>query len=255
MLRDPKAPMTLCLVCDDAVVETAVRACCPSPHQVEVYSRRGLVNAQRTISEHGLAVVEAARSADAVLVDWAFDEAPALNTLCFHVRRALTAPVFMLSREGPDALASCIAAGADDALTFPLYLSYLQAKVFSHRRIVAAASTSGRRPSMQDAEHDTRRLGDLRVDLSAHRFFIRDQEVELTPREFALVAYLMDRRDVLCTRDQILDAVWGIDFDTGTNMVDVYTHFLRKKLEAHGLKGMIETVRGHGYRMVELEAR
>jgi DNA-binding response OmpR family regulator len=69
------------------------------------------------------------------------------------------------------------------------------------------------------------------------------------PREFALLSYLMDHPDEACTRDQILDAVWGIDFDTGTNMVDVYMHFLRKKLEAHGIKGIIQTIRGRGYRL------
>ena len=80
---------------------------------------------------------------------------------------------------------------------------------------------------------------------------MRDQEVDLTPREFALLSYLVAHADALVTRDQILDAVWGIDFDTGTNMVDVYMYFLRKKLEAYQLKEMIQTVRGRGYRLVE----
>lgn len=92
-------------------------------------------------------------------------------------------------------------------------------------------------------------VGPLRLDQAAYRFLIDDEEVELTPKEFDLLFYLMGRCGEACTRDEILDAVWGIDFDTGTNMVDGYIYFLRKKLDVHGLKGMIKTVRGRGYRL------
>ena len=241
--------LTLCLVTDDAVVEAAVRACCPPPHRLEVFAKRGLVTAQNTLSKHGAAIVEAAGTADAVLVDWDFAEAPALNTLCFPIRRQLRAPVLMLCREGPETMAACVAAGADDALSFPLYPHYLQAKVFSYRRLVQAAREAGAVTPAADQPSTDRRFGALRLDLAAHRFYIDEAEVELTPREFALLQFLIDRAGSLCTRDQILDAVWGITFDTGTNMVDVYMYFLRKKLEAYGLKHMIRTVRGHGYRL------
>ena len=260
-MREPDLMSTLklCLVCDEDLVAAAVRASCPPPHHLQVFSRQDLVNPQHTISDHGRAIVEAAASADAVLLDWAFEEAPALNTLCYHVRRGLHAPVLMLCREGPEAMAACLAAGADDVLTFPIYLPYLQAKILSYRRLVQAARTedSGSASASAGATgpkaaRDVRRFGALRLDLSAHRFYIRDEVVELTPREFALLVYLVENGEMLCTRDQILDGVWNINFDTGTNMVDVYMYFLRKKLEAHGLQGMIQTVRGHGYRLVSI---
>ncbi|RMF62466.1 MAG: winged helix family transcriptional regulator [Bacteroidetes bacterium] len=92
-------------------------------------------------------------------------------------------------------------------------------------------------------------VGPLRLDLQAFRFFVHGEEVELTPKEFDLIRYLMQHAGTVCPRDQILDEVWGLDFDTGTNMVDVYMHFLRRKLAAHGLKGMIKTIRGRGYRL------
>ncbi len=92
-------------------------------------------------------------------------------------------------------------------------------------------------------------VGPLRLDLKAFCFFVHGEEVELTPKEFDLLRYLMQHAGAVRSRDQILDEVWGLDFDTGTNMVDVYMHFLRKKLEAHGLKGMIQTIRGRGYRL------
>lgn len=249
--------LTLCLVSDNPVVITAVQVFCQAPHQVHLFSRDRLVNDHHTLSDYGAKVVDAAAAADALLIEWVFDEAPVLNTLCFHVRKNVQTPIFMVHMGGPETAAACIAAGADDVVAFPLHLPYVQAKILSYRRLVKAAqeatllfpgSPDGPRPSP-----NVRNVGPLHLDLTAHRFYIYDTEVALTPREFALLGYLIANVDILCTRDQILDAVWGINFDTGTNMVDVYMYFLRKKLEAHGLKEMLQTVRGHGYRLVPPE--
>ena len=240
------SPPTLCLVSDDAAMEAAVRISCPPPYRIEVFAPRPLVNDRHELSEHGRRIVEAASSAEAVLAVWAMDDAPAFNTLCYHVRRAAAAPVIALTRGEPEAAVASIAAGADDALSFPISLALLQAKVLAYRRLVDACKEA--RPS-EDSPRAVRRFGDLRLDLTAHRFFVRDDEVELTPREFALLRFLVDHAEALCTRDEILDAVWGIDFNTGTNMVDVYMYFLRRKLEAFDLKDMIQTVRGRGYRL------
>lgn len=242
----PPAPSALCLVSDDAAVEAAVRIGCPPPYRIEVFAPRPLVNDRNELSGHGRRIVEAAGSADAVLAEWAMEDAPAFNTLCYHVRRSASAPVVALTRGEPEAAVASIAAGADDALSFPLSLALLQAKILAYRRLVDACKETRRG---EGAPHAVRRFGDLRLDLTAHRFFVRDEEVELTPREFALLRFLVDHAEALCTRDEILDAVWGIDFNTGTNMVDVYTYFLRRKLEAYDLKDMIQTVRGRGYRL------
>lgn len=243
---------------DDPTVEAAVHASCPAPHVVEVFSRNGLVDAQQTLSVHGQHIVEAVTGADAVLITWSFEEAPALNTLCFHIRRALLAPVLMLCPGTPDAFAAAIAAGADDALAFPIYLPYIQAKALAYRRLADAARTTGYAEPLDmrngESPHDTLLVGPIRLDRTAHLCFIHNTKVELTPREFGLLEFFLTRADTLCSREQILDHVWGITFDTGTNMVDVYVHFLRRKLEAHGVKGLIETVRGVGYRLVHATA-
>ena len=91
--------------------------------------------------------------------------------------------------------------------------------------------------------------GRLKIDDRAHKFFLDDKEILLTNREYALLRYLMVHTDEARSRDQILSDVWGINFETGTNMVDVYMYFLRRKLESHGLKNVIETIRGFGYRL------
>ena len=252
---DRESGLTVCLVSDDPDVEVAVRACCPPPHEVAAFSRQALVDEKNALSAEGEAIVRAAASADAVLVEWALEAAPAINALAFRVRHDLPGPVLMLCEGGWEARAACLAAGADDVLALPFHPPYLQAKVLAYRRLVQAARTAGAPPPDVRPGADVpepRRFGDLRLDMVTHRFFIRSEEVALTPREFALLAFLIDHAGTLCTRDLILDRVWGLNFDTGTNMVDVYMYFLRKKLEAHGLKGMIQTVRGHGYRLVLL---
>lgn len=253
---DQERGLALCLVCSDPSVEAAVRACCPPPHEITTFSRRTLVDGKNVLSSQGEAVVHAAASADAVLIDWSLDEAPAINTLCFRIRRSVLTPALMLCRGDEDVQAACLAAGADDALALPLHPPHLCAKVLAYRRLVQAAQDARPLPpertpgGLKATTPETRRFGDLRLDWAAHRFFVRDEEVELTPREFALLDFLIGQAGALCTRGQILDRVWGLNFDTGTNMVDVYVYFLRKKLEAHGLEGIIQTVRGHGYRLV-----
>ena len=254
---------SIVLVTSDASVETEVRASCPSPTRLHVFPIEGLVNARHLISDHGQSIVDAARDTDAVLVDWSFEDAPAINTLCYHIRREQLAPVVAICRGGREAMTACMATGSDDALALPLYLPYLEATIMSYRRLVDATSAwcAGAGGGLAIGELDAEPAADdsptskemdagpLRLDLSAHRVFISDHEIELTPREFALLRYLVSRAGELCTRDDILSQVWGIDFDTGTNMVDVYMHYVRRKLEAHGLEGMIQTVRGLGYRL------
>ncbi len=250
------APVRYCLVTDDAAVEAALRVSCPLPHEILSFPLEGLVASDYVLSAAGREVISAARSAGAVLVSWRFDLAPDINTLCFHVRKELLAPVIALCRGGQEELIAALAAGADDALTFPLYAPHLHARTFAYRRLVDAAgklARSGRETGHDIAAEvpgDTLTFGPLTLDRDAHRFFVRGEEVELTPREFALLSYLIRHHGSLCTRDQILDGVWGINFDTGTNMVDVYTYFIRRKLEARGVTGIIQTVRGRGYRLV-----
>ncbi|GIV62278.1 MAG: DNA-binding response regulator [Rhodothermaceae bacterium] len=242
-------PLKLCLVCDDELVRAVVRLNCPSPHEVVTLSLAGLLDEQQRLSGHGQAVVAAAREADVVLVDWHLASAPVINTLCYQVRKEVRAPVLALCRNGPDERVAAIAAGADDAVTLPLHLPLLQAKVLSYRRLVEAVRAAA--PVPGDARLPAARtFGPFRLDRRAHRFFIRGQEVDLTPREFALLEYLIANAGTLCTREQILDHVWGLSFDTGTNMVEVYMYFLRRKLEAFQLSDVIQTVRGLGYRLV-----
>ena len=246
-----------CLVSSDELITSVVRLGCPEPCRIDVFAFEGIVNQELELSKNGKELVESAKVADAVLVAWHVEKAPLVNTLAYHIRKALAGPVIALCIGNHYDKVAAVAAGADDAVLLPLYLPLLQAIVVSYRRLANASQrsdVSAPRAVVLPEVHssDTNREvrhGILTINEESRRFYIDKQEVSLTPREYVLIKYMIIHAEKACSRDQILNDVWGLTFDTGTNMVDVYMYFLRRKLEAHGLKGMIETIRGFGYRL------
>ncbi len=217
---------------------------------MQVFTLSGVTDQRGLLGDTGRRIVDAAAAgADAVLVHFTLDRAPVLNTLGFHLRRRLSVPLVALSIGGPEDRVAAMAAGADDAVGLPLHLGRIQARVLAHGRIVEAARLQGAERPSPPAAPDVVEAGYMRLDRNARRFTIRGETVSLTPREFALLDHLMAHAGEVRSRAEILDAVWGVAFDTGTNMVDVYVYFLRRKLEAFGVRDVIETVRGRGYRL------
>ncbi|SDE88837.1 DNA-binding response regulator, OmpR family, contains REC and winged-helix (wHTH) domain [Fontibacillus panacisegetis] len=88
---------------------------------------------------------------------------------------------------------------------------------------------------------------DLQLELKSRKVYRGDQLIKLTPKEFDLLRYLMKRAGIVCEREEILQEVWGYDFSTGTNVVDVYIRHLRTKVDKGQAKKLIHTVRGKGY--------
>jgi two-component system OmpR family response regulator len=130
-------------------------------------------------------------------------------------------------------------AGANDYVTKPFSFDELLA------RIRAASRTMGQ-PSASELS-----VGDLRLDLLSKVAWRSGQRIDLAPKEWALLELFMRHPDQVLSRAQILGHVWDYSFDTGSNVVDVYVGYLRRKLDRPGLPPMVETVRGAGYRMVE----
>src|SRR5690606_22189288 len=87
-----------------------------------------------------------------------------------------------------------------------------------------------------------------RIDEDAREILIGSDRLNLTSLEYNLLKLLMDRQNACLTRDEILEKVWSIEYEPGTNVVDVHIYALRRKLQPYGLDSMIETVRGVGYR-------
>ena len=128
-------------------------------------------------------------------------------------------------------------AGADDYLVKPFAFAELAARVRAAGR---QGATSARTLTVGDLALDTRTRVASRGD---------DIAADLPSREFTLLEYLMRHAGQVLTRQQLLDAVWGIGFDAGSNVVDVYVSYLRRKIDRPGEPSMIETVRGAGYRV------
>lgn len=153
-------------------------------------------------------------------------------------QRKVTTPVIMLTALGEtEDKVRGLEGGAIDYV----------AKPFSFEELLARIRAQLRRPDAASA--DRIEVGDLVLDLKTRRVTKADREVELTSREFELLAYLMRHPDQVLSRTQLLNGVWGYDYDPGTNVLEVYVGYLRKKLAEGDEGGPIDTVRGAGYRL------
>lgn len=153
-------------------------------------------------------------------------------------------PVIMLTAlDAVEDRVKGLRAGADDYLPKPFAFDELVARIEALLRRTQRPSESG---PLED--------GPLVLDPAARTCTYDGRDVDLTPTEFDLLAFLMARREQALSRDRIHQEVWGHDFDRGTNLIDVYVNYVRRKLEAAGCAPPIETVRGIGYRYTSCPA-
>jgi two-component system OmpR family response regulator len=178
---------------------------------------------------------------DAIVLDRMLPGLDGLSIVTALRSGGVTTPVVMLS-----ALASLdervrgLKAGSDDYLTKPFALTELLARIEAVRRRGAP-----------QAEAPTTRLSyeDLDVDLLARRVTRAGNRIELQPREFSLLEFLLRHQGQVVTRTMLLERVWDYHFDPGTNVIDVHVSRLRKKLDNGSQKTILHTVRGAGYRL------
>ena len=144
-------------------------------------------------------------------------------------------PVIVLTaRDSVGDTVSALEGGADDYMPKPFRFAELLARVRLRLRTPAEAR----------AREDVVECGGVRLDVRSRRADVGGRQVELSAREFALAEMFMVNSGQVLSREQLLDHVWDMDFDPGSNVVDVYVGYLRKKLGAQA----ITTVRGMGYR-------
>lgn len=149
-----------------------------------------------------------------------------------------TLPVIILTaRTSVDDTVAGLEGGADDYMPKPFRFEELLARI----RLRLRAGEQG-------ADTSVLSYGDLSLDLRTRTATVARAEVELSAREFSLLETFLSHPGQVLSREQLLDRVWGYDFDPGSNVVDVYVRYLRKKVGAE----RIVTVRGMGYRLVDV---
>jgi two-component system OmpR family response regulator len=176
---------------------------------------------------------------DAIVLDRMLPRLDGLSVLQRLREAGVNTPVVMLS-----ALASLdervrgLRAGSDDYVTKPFELPELLARLEAVQRRSATAGEATRLVE-----------GELEMDLLARKVSWAGKRIELQPREFRLLEYLLKHKGHVVTRSMLLEGVWDYHFDPGTNVIDVHVSRLRKKLDEGGATNLVQTVRGSGYRV------
>lgn len=175
---------------------------------------------------------------DVMVIDIMLPKMDGLRLLRELRNRGIKTPVLLLTaRDGVEDRVTGLDAGADDYLIKPFAFSELLARL---RALL-------RRPPLQTGT--VLRVGDLAMDVARHEVERAGQRIELSPREFELLEFLMRHPDQALSRTQIAEHVWNFDFYSESNVVDVYIGYLRRKIDRRFAYPLLHTVRGVGYRL------
>ncbi|MGP8259479.1 MAG: response regulator transcription factor [Acidobacteriaceae bacterium] len=230
--------MRLLVVEDDRALGAFLKASLVTEgHRVE-WVKDGEEALLRIVSDHP----------DLVLLDLSLPKLDGMEVLAeMRARQDDTSVLVLTGRSDPHVQVQCLDMGADDCLLKPFSFYELTARCRALLR---------RREQFADL---VLHHGDLVLHRVEHTVARAGRAIELTAKEFALLEFLMLHRCECVPRSQLMAEVWQMPTDSGTNVVDVYINYLRRKLDAEGLHGgnvgLIETVRGMGYRLGGLSCR
>jgi two-component system response regulator MprA len=224
----PSSNSYVAIVDDDAAIRTALgRALRMENYDVELF-------------DDGTSALKAIqlRAPDAIVLDLQLPDIDGLE-ICRRIRRSGDAtPILMLTaRDAVNDRVAGLDVGADDYLVKPFDLAELLARL---RALL-------RRHNVLDGDGAVLRFEDLSLNPQTREVHRGTRAVELTKIEFDLLELFLHHPRQVLTRDQILDLVWGYNFDSGTNSLAVYIGYLRRKLEEASEPRLIQTVRGVGY--------
>ena len=173
---------------------------------------------------------------DLIILDMRLPGRSGLDVLNGLRGRGFERPVLVLTaQDAVDAKVATLRAGADDYVTKP----------FAFEELLARVEALARRP--RAIASPTLRVADLELDQATHEVRRGGERIELTPKEYAVLEYLMRHAGRVMSRTLITEYAWGYHFDPGTNIVDVVINHLRKKVDARHEQKLIHTVRGVGY--------
>ncbi|HDN80545.1 MAG: DNA-binding response regulator [Chloroflexi bacterium] len=179
-------------------------------------------------------------SPDLIILDLMLPDMDGLE-VCRTIRSKSDVPILILTAK--DAVSDRVAgldSGADDYLVKPFALDELLARVRAllrrHKRLMG---------------QKVLKFADIKMNISTREVWRGDRYIELTPKEFDLLELFMRHPNQVLTRDLIYEEIWGYDFSSESNLIEVYIRYLRAKLEAKGESRVIHTVRGIGYTLRE----
>ncbi|NNN01567.1 MAG: response regulator transcription factor [Acidimicrobiaceae bacterium] len=218
----------MAIVDDDAAIRTALgRALRMENYDVELF-------------DDGATALKAIqlRAPDAIVLDLQLPDIDGLE-ICRRIRRSgdITPILMLTARDAVNDRVAGLDVGADDYLVKPFDLAELLARL---RALL-------RRHNVGEGDNAVLRFEDLSLNPQTREVQRANRAVELTKIEFDLLELFLQHPRQVLTRDQILDLVWGYNFDSGTNSLAVYIGYLRRKLETEGETRLIQTVRGVGY--------
>lgn len=177
---------------------------------------------------------------DAIILDRMLPQMDGLTILKTLRAEDNQTPAIILSALGQiDHRVEGLKAGSDDYLVKP----------FAFSELLARLEAIVRRRDPRAAEQTELKVDDLRLDLERRRAFRGAREIDLLPREFAILEYMMRNAGRPVTRTMLLNHVWDYQFEPQANVVDVHISRLRRKIDAAGDRPLIETLRGEGYRI------
>jgi two-component system OmpR family response regulator len=227
------APMRILVIEDDAGVASFITG--------------GLKEAGHTVDhsadgKEGL-ILATTGNYDALIVDRMLPNVDGLTVVRTLRASDITTPALILSALGEvDDKVKGLRAGADDYIGKP----------FAFAELMARLEAITRRPAREGSDEITEiQVGDLHVNLLSREVRRAGQSIDLQPREFRLLEYLMRNKDQVVTRTMLLENVWDYHFDPQTNVIDVHISRLRRKIDKDFEPPLIHTVRGAGYRLSE----
>ena len=175
---------------------------------------------------------------DLVLLDVMLPELNGIEVLR-RLRKVSSVPVILVTaRDAVTEKVNGLDTGANDYITKPFRIEELLARI---RMVLRNQSIA------QNAPSETLSLGDLMLNVASHQVMRGGETIELTKTQYDLLEYLLRNRDIVLTREQLLNHVWGYSYAGSSNVVDVYVRYVRNRLHDSDENRIIETVRGVGY--------
>lgn len=223
--------MKILVVEDDSILREAV---------VTLLREEGYSVDEESSGDEGLYMAEQYIH-DLLVLDIMLPEVSGLDIVKKVRSNGSTVPILLLTaRDSVDDRVIGLETGADDYLVKP----------FAIRELLARIKALIRRNSSIGFEGDLN-YGSLTIKSKLRDVYAGDKALGLTTKEYDLLEFLVINKEQILTKDQIFDRIWGLESDTTISIVDLYIHYLRKKLAPHGLDGIIQTVRGAGFMLKE----